>query len=160
MSTESKIITSAIVILLILAGSFYFLAPDSLKFWGDQTANTIDSVKDNNSDTTIPAHERITAKHQYKNGAHTIAGEVNMPTPCYILNVSSRNVNGEVIIDFVSETNGDVCAQVVTTERFKVDFNAGENVVIKATWNGQPVELNLIPAGADKDLTNFEIFVK
>lgn len=158
MSTESKIITSTIVILLILAGAFYFLAPDSLKFWGDQTANTIDSANDD-SETATP-HERITAKHQYKNGTHIVAGEVNMPTPCYILNVSSRIVNGEAIIDFVSETNGEMCAEVITTERFRVDFTAEENVVIKGTWNGEPVELNLIPAGANEDLTNFEIFVK
>ena len=35
-----------------------------------------------------------------------------------------------------------------------------ENAMIKATWNGQPVELNLIPSGATEDLTNFEIFIK
>ena len=158
MSTESKIITATIVIVLILAGAFYFLAPDSMKFWGDQTANTIDSTSDD-SETTTP-HERITAKHQYKNGTHIVAGEVNMPTPCYILNVTSRIVNEEAILDFVSETNGEMCAEVITTERFKVDFTAGENVVIKGTWNGEPVELNLIPAGANEDLVNFEIFVK
>lgn len=158
MSTESKIITT-VVIFLVLIGGFYFLAPDSMKFWGDQTANVIDSDNDD-SDTAIPAHERITAKHQYKDGNHIIAGEVNMPTPCYILNVSARVAGEQVTLDFVSETNGDVCAEVITTERFKVDFSAGENAVIKATWNGQPVELNLIPAGANEDLVNFEIFVK
>jgi len=159
MSTESKIITSTIVILIVLGVGFYFLAPDSMKFWGGQTANVIDSTNDD-SNTAIPAHERITAKHQYKNGTHIVAGEVNMPTPCYILDVSARVASEQVTLDFVSKTNGEVCAQVITTERFKVDFKAVENVAIKATWNGQPVELNLIPAGANEDLSNFEIFIK
>ncbi len=105
----------------------------------------------------------ITAKHQWKNGTHIVAGDVNLPTPCYILNtnaVVAESYPEQVTINFVASTQGEACAQVVTTERFKVDFQASEKAIIKATWNGKPAKLNLIPAGPNEDLNNFELFLK
>jgi len=153
------IIISSIVALIVIIGgaSYFYFGPDSLKFWG--TTNT-------QRDTVIPSepeHERITAKHQFKNGTHTIAGEVTLPTPCHILTtdaVVAESYPEQVSINFVSRTQAQACAQTLTTGRFKVEFKASEQATIKATWNGLPVQLNLIPAGLDEDLTNFEIFIK
>jgi hypothetical protein len=153
----SKIITVIIILILIALGMYYF-APDSFKFWQNQTAAPIEAIL-----PTAPQHERITAKHQFKNGSHVVAGEVNVPTPCHILTTSAHIAESfpeQVTIAFVSQSNAEFCAQVITTARFKVDFNASENATIKATWNGSPVELNLIPAGANEDLSNFELFIK
>ncbi len=147
-----------IIVILILGGLFYYFAPDSMKFWDGQTASIIDSVTDN--EDSEPIHETITAKHQYKNGTHTIVGEVNMPNPCYLLDTSSVVSGKEVTISFIASTTDDICAQVVTVERFRFDFNASSDATIRATWNGKPVELNLIPAGADEDLLDFEIYIK
>ena len=147
-----------IVVLIILVLGFHFFAPDSMKFWKGQTAAPITAITPNQS-----PHERITAKHQFKNGTHIIAGEVDMPTPCYILTTEARvaeSMPEQVTIDFVAQTSGEMCAQVITPDRFKSEFKASQQAVIKATWNGQPVELNLIPVGADEDLINFEIFIK
>lgn len=105
----------------------------------------------------------ITAKHQFKAGKHIVAGEVNLPTPCYLLDTSAvvaESMPEQVTLKFTATTQGDMCAQVVTTERFRIDFTASEGAVIKATWNGKPAKLNLIPVGPNEDLTNFEIFLK
>ncbi|HEY4517859.1 MAG TPA: hypothetical protein VJI74_03150 [Candidatus Paceibacterota bacterium] len=148
-----------LIVLVIAAGIFYFLAPDSLKFWQSQTAAVGDSI-----DTTTPlAHETILAKHQYASGTHIVAGEVNFPTPCYVLTTNAQVAESfpeQVTINFLSQTSGQVCAQVITPVRFKVSFQASQNATIKATWNGQPVVLNLIPAAAGEDLNNFELFIK
>ena len=154
----SKTVTIVIIIIVILIG-FYFWAPDSWKFWQETPVAT------NNGDVLgdAVAHERITAKHQFKNGTHIVAGQVNSPTPCHLVTTSARVAESfpeQVTIDFKETSSGEICAQVVTTNRFKIDFQASENATIKATWNGQPVELNLIPAGANEDLINFEIFIK
>ncbi len=114
-----------------------------------------------NEDTEVVPD--ITAKHQYKNGKHIIAGEVNLPTPCYILDVQAvvaESMPEQVTLKFTSTTQGELCAQMVTTERFRADFTASQKAVISATWNGKPVKLNLIPAGVNEDLNNFEIFIK
>ncbi len=156
--SKTAITTSTILIILVIAGAFYYLAPDSVRFWDNQTAAVIEA------DDTIPSpHETITAKHQYKNGKHIIAGEVNLPTPCNILTTTAQIAESfpeQVTINFDSTSSGEACAQVMTKNRFKIEFTASENAVIKARWNGQPVELNLIPVGANEDLTNFEVFIK
>ncbi len=99
----AKAITGIIVVLVVI-GAFHYFAPDSWKFWGDQTANTIDSVTGNENEE--PAHERITAKHQYKNGTHIVAGEVNLPTPCYLLDATTRVSGGVATIDFTPTSSG------------------------------------------------------
>src|SRR3989344_4368066 len=139
-------IVSIVLIILVILGVLYFVLPDSMRFWEGQTASVIDSV-DNSQDQSAP--DRITAKHQYKSGTHIVAGVVDLPTPCYILSTSARVAESypeQVTIDFRAETSGEVCIQVITSERFKIDFQASEQAQIKATWNGQPVELNLIEA--------------
>src|SRR3989344_5090564 len=151
-----------LVALLVLGMFFYYFAPDSLKFWQSQTAAVGDSTGTSN-EPSEPVHETITAKHQFKNGKHIIAGDVNMPTPCHILTTSAQVAESfpeQVTIQFVSRTSGEFCAQVITPARFKVEFTASENATVKATWNGQPVSLNLIPALPTDDLDNFELFIK
>jgi hypothetical protein len=147
------IITAAVLAALVLGVS-------GLIWWkykdGMPTNNAVATVND--EDTVS-----ITAKHQFKDGTHIVAGDVNLPTPCYVLNTEARVAESQpeqVTLVFTTQTEPNVCAQVVTTERFKIDFKADENATITATWNGKPAKLNLIPAGADEDLSNFELFIK
>ena|SRR3989344_5591656 len=158
---KTVILIFVLFTLLVLGIFFYYFAPDSLKFWQNQTAAVGDS--DTSNESSEPAHETITAKHQFKDGKHIIAGDVNMPTPCHILTTSAQVAESfpeQVTIQFVSRTSGEACAQVITPARFKVEFTASENATIKATWNGAPVSLNLIPALPTDDLDNFELFIK
>lgn len=154
----SKISIALVVIsILLVGGFFYYFAPDSMRFWEGQTAAPITANQNE------PKHDPINAKHQYKNGTHVVAGTVNMPTACYVLNtnaVIAESYPEQITINFVATTSGDVCAQVITGERFKVDFKAAGDASIKATWNGQPVDLNLIPASSDEDLNDFELYIK
>jgi len=107
----------------------------------------------------------ITAKHQFKDGVHIIAGEVDVPTPCYLVNTDALVEVREPVVDratvaFTTVNEDDICAQVVTAARFKEVFHAQERAEIIATWNGSPVPLNLIEAGPDEDLDAFELFIK
>ncbi|MEK7650208.1 MAG: hypothetical protein AAB367_04615 [Patescibacteria group bacterium] len=111
----------------------------------------------------VAQHETINAKHQYKDGRHIIAGEANVPTPCHILTTDAlvaESMPEQVTVRFAASSSADVCAQVLTPARFKVEFQASEKATIRVTWNGDPVELNLIPAGADENLDDFELFIK
>lgn len=157
--SKTAIITTTILIILVIAGAFYYLAPYSVRFWDNQSASVIDA----GDDTTPSPHETINAKHQYKNGKHIIAGEVDLPTPCHLLTTTAQIAESspeQVTINFTTKESGEVCTQVITPNRFKIEFAASAGAIIKARWNGQPVELNLIPAGANEDLSNFEIYIK
>ena len=70
----------------------------------------------------------FTAKHQYRGGAHIIAGETDMPTPCHILDWGVIAGEEIVIIDFTLSTEAEACAQVITPTRFKVKFEAPEGI--------------------------------
>lgn len=105
----------------------------------------------------------VTAKHAYRNGAHIIAGEIPLPTPCHILesagtaSADKRNV----FIELVSSVKtGEVCAQTITPARFKVSVKANKDASISATLNGKEVTLNLIEAGPNENLDNFELYIK
>ncbi len=156
---KGTIIWWAVAILVILGGTWGYFHYKSL-----QTPTDTGEVLAEDTEAM-----RIDAKHQFKNGLpaqtgkHIVAGSVNMPTACYTLTTQAtvaESMPEQVTIAFTTSTSGDICAQVITAERFKVDFTASENAQIKATWNGKPAILNLIPAGADEDLTNFEVFIK
>lgn len=154
----SKTIIVIVVLLLVILGLYYF-TPTSWKFWQSQAAAPIEALLP----TPTSLHEAITAKHQFKNGTHIVAGEVNLPTPCDALSTSARIAESfpeQVTIDFTTKISSDICAQVITPNRFKVDFAASENATIKATWNGQPVELKLIPVSQGEDLSKFELYIK
>ena len=148
---KGTIVTTLIVIIILIGGTWSWV-----KFY-----------KSDEGDVPLVQNDEpimdITAKHQFKDGKHIIAGEVNLPTPCYILDteaVVAESYPEQVTLKFIATTQAEMCAQVITVDRFKVEFNASKDAVIKATWNGKPAKLNLIPAGTDEDLNNFEIFIK
>ncbi len=120
--------------------------------------------------TPLPVKETfipriITAKHQFKNDVHTVVGEVDLPTPCYLLNTDSfveikEPQSDKAIIQFTTINESDTCIQTITSARFKESFSASLNADISATWNGKPVQLNLIEVSPDEDLEGFEIYIK
>ncbi len=154
-SMKKGIVISVVVALaLILVGTWVYV-----KYVKNDSSDLSGEVKGEETEN-IPD---ITAKHQWKNGKHIVAGEVNLPTPCYLLSTDSvvaESLPEQVTLQFTATTQGDMCAQVVTTERFKIEFDASQDATITATWNGKPAKLNLIPAGPNEDLLNFEIFLK
>ena len=106
---------------------------------------------------------RIDAKHFYVDGVHTFVGELVMPTPCDLLDVTAvvrESYPEQVQLDFVVINNSDSCAQVLTTQRFMVSAAASDSATVRATFMGRPVELNLIPALAGETPEDFEIFIK
>jgi hypothetical protein len=66
----------------------------------------------------------------------------------------------QVTLDFNVINNAEVCAQVVTTQRFKVEAQASEQAIIKARFMGREVELNLVPPSAGETPEDFELFIK
>lgn len=155
-----KILGGILVALLLISGGTYYLSHR------DKTASTPSTVSPGEKpDGSVLAEDTIliTAKHSFVNGKHIIAGEVDVPTPCYSLDVTSSVSAGnpeQVAVFFKTTDGGGVCAQVISARRFKIEFNASKDAVISATFNGKPATLNLIPASPGEDLNNFDIYIK
>ena len=91
----------------------------------------------------VPSYiSRIEAKHFFEDGTHTIVGEVMMPTPCDLLTY-----------------------EATIAEAFHMEFglasaSASAEATQRATFNGQPIELNMIEAAAGETPESFELFIK
>ena len=108
--------------------------------------------------------EIVNAKHQYKDGRHTYVGELNLGTPCDLLefDVIKDSLNLRSIeLNFRSVYEGeDGCIQVVTARPFKVTFEAPQTINLTVTFNGKPTRFNLFEVPANEDLDSFDINVK
>ncbi|MBY0310021.1 hypothetical protein K2Q16_02680 [Patescibacteria group bacterium] len=142
---------------IIVAGMFTFA------YLKRTEVATPPSLQVDAASSSLPYVTRIDAKHYYIDGVHTLVGVIDMPTPCDLLTTESRVMESmpeQVVFDFSVINNAESCVQVVTAQRFKVSARAAKDARMSATWQGQPVELNLIPAMPGEVPEDFELFIK
>lgn len=155
------IIVIVIVVVLVFAGVFYYTTRDTSVQNDDDANQELPGDEDLN--------QTVTAEHQFSDGVHTVVGEINLPTPCHVLDheVEIRESFPEqVTISFTSESTAEVCAQVVTPAEFSVQFEASENARIDATLDGEPLNLSLRRVAPGQNVENGiddsteEVFIK
>jgi hypothetical protein len=154
------IVAAAIVLVLLIVGMFIFAYLER-KNIGTEPANL--QTPPTEEETSYPEITRINAKHFYIDGTHTLAGEILFPTPCDLLNwdtTIAESFPEQVMVNFTVANYADTCAQVVTPQRFKIDFVASEKATIRARFEGRTIELNLLPAAPDENPDAFELFIK
>lgn len=157
---KNTIITLLIIIAVVIVGGILLTSSDTTTPTDNSQATTTDDMGGEEN--------RITAQHQYNEdeGTHIVAGEIDLPTPCHLLEheveMTGEGDTQEAIIHFESrvEDTDEVCAQVITPQRFKVTFEAPEDVEISATHNGEDTTLNLVPVPEGENLEEFEVFMK
>lgn len=159
------------IVLLLVVGSVFFVTVLFFRNGIDTSPRTTDTASTTAWQNTpaVPKEVQvsvktiITAKHAYRNGEHIIAGEIPLPTPCHILESSgiASADKKTLFLSFLSSIKtGEVCAEVITPARFKITVRADKNAKIVATLNGQEVTPNLIEAGPDENLDNFDLYIK
>jgi len=125
----------------------------------------VDAPVNQDATSTLESKEEkmLSAKHQYLDAVHTLAGKAEVPTPCHRLLTESFFVGEDdtksVEIRFSTLLEGEECPQQVYEVPFKVSFEAPEDITITATWNGDPVRLNLIPL-KQGEIIDDELFIK
>lgn len=156
---QRTIVISVALFILIVAGmfTFAFLKKNEIS---QQEPVSEDTMQE---EVAYASVTRITGKHFFIDGVHTIAGEIPMPTPCDLLEVDAlvmESMPEQVRLDFAVINNAEFCAQVVTPQRFMVSASASEAATFNATFMGRPVELNLVPAGEGETPDDFELYIK
>ncbi len=148
--------TRMIVIVLVVA----LLALFYVFFRGATIPQEPTSVTPPVNDIAVPA--LITAKHAYRNGEHLLAGEINLPTPCHLLEhtVTILPDGSRATIAFVRSFKGGECPGGEVPARFFVHFPAGTTTALRTTVDGKDVPLSLIEAAPNEDLEHTEIFLK
>ena len=160
MSRTTITILSSLLVLVIL-GMF------AVSYFGtstiDEVVNDADADLQTEPTDTDSKLSTINAKHFFVDGVHTFVGEIDMPTPCDLLDheVEVRESFPEQVhINFTVVNSAEMCAQVITPQRFMVAVDASEDATFSATLQGEPVTINLIPAGPDETPEDFELFIK
>ncbi|MDA8596741.1 hypothetical protein N9L26_00185 [Candidatus Pacebacteria bacterium] len=151
---------------LIVGGMFAFAflrSSEIAEAPADVTAADETDPSAQNTDERYSGIERITAKHFYIDGTHTLAGEIPMPTPCDLLDPSvaiAESMPEQVSVDFAVINNAETCAQVITPARFMVEAQASEEASFSASLAGRAIEFNLVPAEEGETPEDFELFIK
>ncbi len=144
--------------LLIVAGMFTFAYVKKQELKNQEPAPQTQT-----GDVKFASITRIDAKHYYIDGVHTYVGEIALPTPCDLLETSmlvAESYPEQMRIDFNVINTAEVCAQVVTNQRFKVDATASREATVSALFMGRNVELNIIEALPGEKPEDFELFIK
>lgn len=157
---HTKIVAALGILAIMVVGMFTFTYLKKAEL--EEEALTPPSTEDRSSGP-YAGITRIDGKHFFEAPTHTVVGEILMPTPCDLLNWDTRiqeSMPETAIIDFSVVNNAEMCAQVVTPQRFSVSFDASEAAQIRATLMGKGVELNLVPALPGESPEDFELFIK
>jgi hypothetical protein len=157
--SQKSIILIVTLFVLLVAGMFIFAHLKN----AEQVNETATSTPTVVVEVLYPNITRIDAKHYFIDGTHTLVGEIEMPTPCDLVEAKAtvaESMPEQVMVDFTVINNAETCIQQVTPYRFRVDFVASNEALIKARFMGRDIQLNLIPAGAGETPEEFELFYK
>jgi hypothetical protein len=157
---QKAIVVAISLFLVIIIGMFAFayMKKQELKNQQPTPQTTIQT-----GDVKFASITRIDAKHYFINGVHTYVGEIPLPTPCDLLETSATIAESypeQIRLEFTVINTAEVCAQVVTNQRFKIDATASEKATVSASFMGRPVELNIVEALAGEKPEDFELFIK
>ncbi len=158
---SQKSITLVIGLLVVVViGMFWFAYLERQ----DDTSQPVAEVTTPDDATEVPSYlARINAKKYLTDTGHVIVGEVTLPTPCDLLEVTPlvrESYPEQVELQFSIINTAEMCAQVISTQRFRADVTASPEATFTATYNGQPLILNLVPAGLEESPDDFELYIK
>lgn len=161
---RQTIIIFVVIFILVVIGMFVLANMDKNENPEDATSNTEEDISPTDDrDVVMPEQRKINAKHFHIDGVHTFVGEVTLPTPCDLLEAQTVVMESDpeqVRIDFKTINTAEMCAQVLTNQRFSAEATASKAANISATFNGEPIEINLIPAEPNETPEEFELYYK
>lgn len=138
----------AVAAFVVLAGAlFIYMLVSTPKTEVATTTPQVASSED--------AGPMIVAKHQFRQGVHTIAGTLDLPSACDQISAEPffPDARSSIVeIRFMTVSATGTCTAAAAPVPFRVTVNAPEHVTWKATWNNAPARLNLVPVGVDESL--------
>lgn len=136
---QRALIVSGVIFLVLIGGMFGYAAMKRAELNKPAVVIPEPVVED-------ASQIRVNAVHFFKDGVHTVVGDLMVPTPCDLIQADAlvaESMPEQVTIQLTTINNDDTCAQVMTLQRFRVEFTASEGASIRATLDGTQVVLNL-----------------
>ena len=142
----SKVIAMVLFIALPFVG--FYLGMKYQEGINPQINNVVNTTPKSDTKTVVNT-DKVTVKTTYENGVLKYSGSVQVPTPCYTLEVKASvlesfpeqvqiklNVN-ELAVDDLENVN--VCAQVVTEKEFSGEVQVSEDATVTVFLNDEQV---------------------
>jgi len=161
--SQKSIILAVVIFTLLVAGMFMYAYIKKAELASNVPPQVEEEIEVDEEADPYPYITRIDAVHYFIDGVHTIVGEIEMPTPCDLLEVESvvmESFPEQVMLNFSVINTAEACIQVITSQRFMAEFSASPEAVISASFIGRSVTLNLIPAPEGETPDQFELFIK
>jgi len=154
MDKKNTYIIGGVLVFLVLAFGFIFFRSQTIPMEAELSPTP--------TSTGVIIPSIITAKHAYRNGEHILAGQINLPTQCHLLEhtVTILPDESRATVAFSRNFAGGECSGGEKPVGFLVKFKGKPDTQIRATVDGQDVPLSLIEIGAEEDIENTEIFLK
>jgi hypothetical protein len=106
----------------------------------------------------------ITVRHQYKDGIHTIVGDLSLPTPCHSYNAVIEDTEDDavknILVEYKEPEDGTGCVSVIEDVTFRVSTEGPEDLKFNIFVNGEERRLNMFDLSPDVDIDEFELFIK
>jgi hypothetical protein len=152
------IIIGALLILLLVAAFYVIVNKEKIV---DDTTN----IEINNEEVVEVDESNLRSlvvKHQYKDGKHIFMGDVEVPTPCHSLTASISDTSNPDLkrINITIGAEEGMCAQVITTKTFKVEYEGAEELKFEAYIGDERMRLNRFDVAPEVDIDEFELFIK
>lgn len=157
---NGAVVAAVVIFILLIAGMFMFAY---LKQSEQAVDVVVEPPQDEPVTDTYSYITRVDATHYFIDGLHTLVGEIPMPTPCDLLDYDvmvAESYPEQVTVDFTVINNAQMCTQVITPARFKIEAAVAKEATFRATFLGRDIELNLIPAAEGERPEDFEVFIK
>lgn len=158
----NKGIMIAVGVFIVLAFGLFGYIIYQNQYQQAELEQEIDEIVD---EEPVDTTRIITAKHDYIDGKHIFVGVIDVPTQCHRLEHEVVFIDGNVSnveIQFTTHIDDPdaLCAQVIQSAPFKVEFEAPENAAVSATLNGEGIVLNPVEVPEGEDLESFSEFYK
>ena len=156
---QRAVFLAGTIFVLIVIGLFVFAYFAVQK---QKISEVVTPAVERREDRTDPV--RITGLHVFKDGTHSVLGELQVSNTCTLVNAETATgatSPGTTIVLTSIESTGSLCEQKTSSQRFLVSFKGPEDATITATFNGNPAILNLVEGDPSKALKiDDEFFIK
>ena len=145
MLNKSPLLAIVLVIIVI-----FFLA--FLLSWEGEQEHGVHTNED-----SVSFSDTVPVTRDFKDGVYTITGVVQLPTPCHSLSYDilvAESFPEQVSINFKSENESEFCVQVITPTRFNIEVTVSEGATFSATFNGEPVRLDISDVRAEENVSS------
>ena len=147
-------------LVVVLVGSLIFMQFNTVS---EQGSVVVDDDATDADPTPYDYIDRVDMVQFYADNMHTFVGEIDMPTPCDLLEATAEvreSMPEQIHISFNVINESEMCAQVITPARFMVTAPASEEATVTADFMGRSIELNLREPAPGETPEDFELFIK